>query len=92
MTALVSGQYTLFATAPSLIKTINSKNPSIHLERKFVIRNLPFGVGLRKEDTELKAKIDEIVRSNLKSGKLSAIYSQWTGDTLPEEVLAGKDD
>jgi polar amino acid transport system substrate-binding protein len=92
MTALVSGQYSLFATAPSLIATINAKNPSLHLERKFVIRNLPFGVGLRKEDVTLKAAIDEIVRANLKNGKLSAIYAHWTGDALPEELLAGKDD
>jgi len=90
MTAIVSGQYNLFATSPALINTINVKNPALKLERKFVIRNLPFGVGLRKDESALKGKIDQIIRDNLK-GKLSEIYMTFHKEQLPDSVLAGND-
>ncbi|EWY41672.1 amino acid ABC transporter [Skermanella stibiiresistens SB22] len=90
MTAIISGQYDLFATSPALINTINTKNPALKLDRKFVIRDLPFGVGLRKQDTDLKESIDGIIRTNLSDGKLSAIYQTWHKETLPESVLAAK--
>jgi polar amino acid transport system substrate-binding protein len=89
MTAIISGQHNLFATAPSLIDTINTRNPALKLERKFVIRELPFGIGLRKEDVALKARIDAIVLANLKSGTLETIHEKWMHEKLPVAILSG---
>jgi len=89
MTAIISGQYNLFATAPSLIDTINARNPSLKLERKFVIRQLPFGVGLRQQDVALKAHIDAVIAAALKDGQLEAIHEKWQHEKLPDSVLAG---
>jgi polar amino acid transport system substrate-binding protein len=89
MTAIISGQHDLFATAPSLIETINARNPRLKLERKFTVRDLLFGVGLRHEDVALKAHIDAAIVAGLKDHELEAIHEKWLHEKLPQSVLAG---
>jgi len=36
-----------------------------------------YGIAIRKEDAELKAKIDEILAELLRSGELKKIYEKW---------------
>ena len=43
-------------------------------------------VGLRKNDPELKAWIDEWVATNLKNGKLNGIYVKYFNQNLPENI------
>lgn len=87
ITAIVSNQADIFATAPPLLKVINEKNPSKQMEVKFVMKVNMLAVGIRKNEPKLKEKIDAWVRTNLKNGKLNAIYKKFHGVDLPEEVL-----
>ncbi len=86
ITAIVSNQADIFATAPSLLKTINEKNPAKQMEVKFVMKVNMLAVGFKKGETKLKDKVDAWVRTNLKNGKLNAIYKKFHGADLPDEV------
>lgn len=91
ITAVISGQGDIFATAPPLLKAINAKSPDKNMESKVLLSTAMLGIGLDKKTTELKAWVDEWVRANLKNGKLNAIYEKHHGSPLPENVLsAGK--
>ena len=56
ITAIVSGQGDIFATAPSLLKSINDKSPSKQMETKFVMKVNMLAVGLRKGEDKLDRK------------------------------------
>ncbi|CCH09954.1 transporter substrate-binding domain-containing protein [Achromobacter xylosoxidans] len=86
ITAVVSGQADIFATAPALLRTINEKAPAKQMESKFVMRLNMLAIGLRKNEPALKDKLDNWVRANLKSGELNTIYKQFHGVDLPQEV------
>jgi polar amino acid transport system substrate-binding protein len=86
ITAIVSNQADIFATAPSLLKVINEKNPAKQMEVKFTMKVNMLAVGLRKGEPKLKEKIDGWIRVNLRNGKLNAIYKKFHGADLPEEV------
>ena len=87
ITALVSGQADIVATAPALLVTINAKNPPKPLDVKFVMRTFPYAVGLRKDDKALRDWLDTWVKANLKNGKLNDIYKKFQGVSLPESML-----
>ncbi|WP_027520612.1 transporter substrate-binding domain-containing protein [Bradyrhizobium sp. Ec3.3] len=88
MTAVVSNQVDLVAQVPTLIDLINKKSPDKHLEPKLPLRTALMGVGLRKEDTELKQWVDGWVKTNVVNGKLQEIFKKFQGTDLPKEVAA----
>ncbi|MBS0453000.1 MAG: transporter substrate-binding domain-containing protein [Proteobacteria bacterium] len=87
ITAVVSGQADIFATAPPLLKTINEKNPAKQMEPKFTMKVNMLAIGMRKNEPRLKAKLDEFVKSQLKSGELNTIYKKFHGADLPADVM-----
>jgi polar amino acid transport system substrate-binding protein len=89
MTAVVSNQVDIVAIAQSLVDLINKKNPSLNLEPKLTLRTATMGVGMRKDDVELKTWTDQWVKTNIANGKLQAIYKKFQGTDLPEAVIAG---
>ncbi|APG93048.1 transporter substrate-binding domain-containing protein [Sinorhizobium americanum] len=88
MTAVVSNQLDIVAIAQSLVDLINQKNPGNDLEPKLTLRTATMGVGMRKDDVELKKWIDEWVKTNLANGKLPAIYKQFQKTDIPPQVMA----
>ncbi|UXT51455.1 transporter substrate-binding domain-containing protein [Agrobacterium tumefaciens] len=88
MTSIVSNQLDIAAIAQSLVDLINQKNPGKDFEPKLTLRTATMGVGMRKEDAELKKWIDGWVRTNLDNGKLPAIYKQFQKTDIPPQVLA----
>ncbi len=61
VTAAVSGQAKMVATSATLVNQIGQRNPDLAYEPKFVIRTFDLAIGLRKNEPELKAKLDEWV-------------------------------
>jgi len=86
ITAVVSGQADIFATAPSLLKAINDMSPGKQMESKFTMKVNMLGIGIRKNEPRLKEKLDAFVKAKLKSGELDAIYKKYHGASLPVEV------
>jgi polar amino acid transport system substrate-binding protein len=87
ITAVVSGQAQVFATAPALLKAVNDKSPDKQMEVKFVMKVNLLAMGLRKGEDKLKARIDEWVAANLQNGQLNAVYKKFHGADLPVQVL-----
>ena len=86
-TAVATGQQDFIATAPSVISAVKKANPSRDIVPKFAMKSYPYGIGLRKNEPELKAWLDGWVKTNFKNGKLNEIFTRHFGMPLPPEVL-----
>ncbi|KAF1020225.1 MAG: ABC transporter glutamine-binding protein GlnH [Paracidovorax wautersii] len=79
VTAAVSGQADLLATSPAIVSAVLAKSPQKDLTTQFVMQTVPLGIGLRKNEPELKAWLDAWVTANTQNGKLVAIYKKYHG-------------
>ncbi len=86
-TAVATGQQDYLAAAPSVIPAVKKANPARDIEIKFVMKSYPYGIGLRKDDTALKAWVDNWVKTNMKNGTFNEVYKRHFGMSLPEEML-----
>jgi polar amino acid transport system substrate-binding protein len=77
VTAIASGQVEIFATSPSIVKTVAGKAPALGVETKFVMQSFPLGVGMRKGESKLQAWINQWVAKNMENGKLTEIYKRF---------------
>ncbi|EJJ28089.1 transporter substrate-binding domain-containing protein [Rhizobium sp. CF142] len=87
VTAAVSGQAKAIATSATLVKQVHDKNPTLAFEPKITIRVLNLAIGVRKNEPELLAKVNDWVAANLKNGKLNDIYQKYHGTPLPAEIV-----
>ena len=85
--AFASGQVDILATARSLLPAISKKNPARTAELKITMQTNYLAVGLRKNEPELKAWVNNWVKTNLQNGKLGAIYKKWHGVDIPADQL-----
>lgn len=88
ITAITSGRANIYSAAPSIVAALNKKAPDRALETKVVMATAMLGVGVAKTNPELREKINELIRENLKNGKLNTIFHEFHGTDLPEEVMA----
>ncbi|SCU73421.1 ABC transporter periplasmic protein [Cupriavidus necator] len=86
-TAVATGQQDYIAAPPSTILAVKKASPSRDIASKFAMKAYPYGIGVRKNEPELKAWLDGWVKTNLKNGKLDEIYKRYFGMSLPPEVL-----
>lgn len=80
VTAAVSGQADIIATSPAIVSTVLQKSPQKDMVTKFTMSTVPLGIGLRKNEPELKAWINDWVVKNTANGKLTAIYKKYHGN------------
>jgi polar amino acid transport system substrate-binding protein len=85
--AFASGQVDILATARSLLPAISKKNPARTAESRITMQTNYLAVGLRKDEPKLKAWVNDWVKTNLKNGKLGAIYKKWHGVDIPVDQL-----
>lgn len=90
VTAAVSGQAGIIATSATLVKQIHDKDTAKAFEPKITIRVLNLAIGVRKDEPQLLAKLDEWIKANLKNGKLNDIYQKYHGSPLPREIVEGQ--
>ena len=80
VTAAVSGQADIIATSPAIVSTVLAKSPQKDMVTKFTMSTVPLGIGLRKNEPELKAWINDWVVKNTANGRLTAIYKKYHGN------------
>jgi polar amino acid transport system substrate-binding protein len=85
--AVASGQADILATARSLLPAISKKNPARTVEPKITMQTNWLAIGVRKDEPKLLAWINDWVKTNLKNGKLAAIYKQYHGVDIPTDEL-----
>jgi polar amino acid transport system substrate-binding protein len=88
-TAAVTGQAEIIGTTNTAMYVINQKKPPQIFEQKFVMSNFLAAVGVRKDEPQLLNWVNNWVKTNLKNGKLNAIFKKYFDQDLPEEILAG---
>ena len=79
VTAAVSGQADIIATSPAIVSTVLQKSPKKDLVTKFTMSTVPLGIGLRKDEPQLKAWLNDWVAKNTANGKLAVIYKKYHG-------------
>ena len=87
VTAAVSGQAYAVATSATLVNQIKKQNPKLAFEPKMTLTVFDLAIGLKKNEPELKEKLDQWIVTNLKNGKLNAIYEKYHGEPVPAEIV-----
>ncbi len=82
--ALVSGQVPLIATGNVVAAKITKDNPAQKIEKKYIMKNSPCYVGIRKGDAQLVAKVDAVITAMKQSGKLNELSLKWFNEPLPD--------
>ena len=85
--AFLSGQVDIFSTAELLVAPIDKKNPARQVEVKFVLDTFKLAVGIKKDETRLVEEVNKWIATNLKNGRLDAIYKKYHGNGLPDVIL-----
>jgi polar amino acid transport system substrate-binding protein len=85
--AFLSGQVDIFSTAELLVAPIDKKNPARQVEVKFVLDTFKLAIGVKKDEKRLLEEVDKWIATNLKNGKLDAIYKKYHGNGLPDVIL-----
>ncbi|MGG6297937.1 transporter substrate-binding domain-containing protein [Leptolyngbya sp. AN02str] len=80
--ALVAGQVDLIATGNTIAAQVIQDNPAREIENKFVMRNSPCFIGLRRGDLDLLQWVNVFVTNKRLSGELDELSQQWFGEPL----------
>ncbi|WP_343721691.1 transporter substrate-binding domain-containing protein [Herbaspirillum seropedicae] len=86
ITSMVTGQVDVFSSTPSNLQEMQKKAPGKNLEMKFEQKAFDLGIAINKNQPRLKEWIDGWVKTNMKNGKLNAIYKKYHGRDLPASV------
>lgn len=81
--AFLSGQTDFIATGNVVAAAIAKSNPDKKIESKFVIRQSPASIGVRKGDSELLHWVNVFVYDKKLSGELDRLAQKWFGEPLP---------
>nr|WP_279612472.1 transporter substrate-binding domain-containing protein [Agrobacterium pusense] len=87
LSALTSGQVDIVAQSKSILPVLQKQAPDKKFEMKFVLEEVVFAIGVRKDSTALKAWLDEWVTANAKSGYLNETYRTFHGVDLPSSII-----
>ena len=82
ISAFVSGQADVIVTGSSVAAGIAKKNPDKKLESKFVLKESPGGIGLRRNEPELLNWVNVFVFHKKLSGDLDQLSRKWFGEPL----------
>ncbi|WP_408620847.1 transporter substrate-binding domain-containing protein [Celerinatantimonas sp. YJH-8] len=83
LSAYLSGQVDMIATGNLVIAAIAHRNSDRIPSTKFTLKNSPCYIGLRQNEPELKAKIDQLIQVALGNGTLTKMSQKWLKAPLP---------
>jgi len=75
--ALISGQVDLAGTGLLVYRTLNRNDPGKNYEVKVVLRELHFGIGVRRGSTDLLQWLNTAIYTIKNNGELDAISQKW---------------
>jgi len=82
--SLVSGQVDLIATGNVVASELAKNNPDKNIESKFIIKESPAHIGLRRGEMDLLQWVNTFVYHKRLGGELDDLSQQWLGEPLPE--------
>ncbi|MBI1773931.1 MAG: transporter substrate-binding domain-containing protein [Proteobacteria bacterium] len=75
--AMISGQVDLVGTGLLVNRTMNRNDPGKNYEVKIVLRELHFGIGVRRGSTDLLQWLNTFIYAIKNNGELDAISRKW---------------
>jgi len=88
LSAYLSGQVQYVATGNLVISAIARQNPDKAPVAKFMLKDSPCFVGLRKDEPALKAKVNALIAQALKDNTLNSLSEKWMKAPLPADLGA----
>jgi polar amino acid transport system substrate-binding protein len=88
ITSVVTGQVEVWSSTPANLGEIVKRAPQLNMEKKFDQKDFDLGIALQKGQPRLKEWVDAWVVTNMKNGKLNAIYKKFHGRDLPAAVTS----
>jgi len=82
ISALLSDQVDLIATGNTIAGKVIQDNPDAGIDNKFVMKNSPCYIGVRRGDLDMLEWIDVFVRHKRFSGDLDRLSREWFGEPL----------
>lgn len=80
--ALLAGQVDLIATGNTIAGKLIQDNPDAGIENKFVMKNSPCYIGVRRGDLDMLEWVNVFIRHKRFSGELDTLSQEWFGEPL----------
>jgi polar amino acid transport system substrate-binding protein len=82
--AFLSGHVDLLVTGSAIAAKLIKDNASKMIETKFIMRQSPCHIGVRKSETDLLNWVNVFIYSHKLNGDLDKLSVKWFGEPLPE--------
>ncbi len=81
--SLISGQVDMIATGNVVAAELAKNNPDQNIEGKFIIKESPAHIGLRRGEVDLLQWVNTFVYHKRLGGELDDFSQKWLGEPLP---------
>ena len=81
--SLISGQVDLIATGNVVAAELSANNPDQNIEGKFIIKESPAHIGLRRGEVDLMQWVNTFIYHKRLGGDLDEFSQKWFGEPLP---------
>lgn len=88
LSAYLSGQVEYIATGNLVVAAIAAQNPAKAPVAKFMLKDSPCYIGIKKGEATLQAKVDALIAQALADNTLNALSEKWLKAPLPASLLA----
>ncbi|ATY92026.1 amino acid ABC transporter substrate-binding protein [Pectobacterium carotovorum subsp. carotovorum] len=88
LSAYLSGQVEFVATGNLVVAAIAEQNPTKAPVAKFMLKDSPCYIGMKKDEPALKAKVDALIEQALKDETLNSLSEKWLKAPLPASIKA----
>ncbi|THK34109.1 transporter substrate-binding domain-containing protein [Ensifer sp. MPMI2T] len=82
--SIISGQVDVIGASNTVLATINTQFPDLHIVPKFTMKEQANGIAFRKEDTQFLEWTNTFIAKIVTDGRLSEINQRWFGTPLKQ--------
>ncbi|MEM9574489.1 MAG: transporter substrate-binding domain-containing protein [Pseudomonadota bacterium] len=83
LAAYTSGQVDVLVTGNTVAATLSADNPDLDMETKFVIKESPAFIGIKKGNFDLLQWVNVFILHKKLGGELNDFSEKWLGQALP---------
>lgn len=87
LSAYLSGQVSLIATGNLVITEIATRYPDKAPETKFLLKNSPCYIGVKKGEEDFVVKINELIAKAKTDGEFETLSQKWLKASFPSELM-----
>ncbi|WP_440867261.1 transporter substrate-binding domain-containing protein [Symbiopectobacterium purcellii] len=87
LSAYLSGQVEYIATGNLVVAAIAAQNPAKAPVAKFMLKDSPCYIGIKKGEAALQAKVDTLIAQALADNTLNSLSEKWLKAPLPASLL-----